>query len=108
MKKKPNYDWINNPNMDDRDKAALKRIKDLLEAGETEEAMHYASWNCDTFIRDAIPATVWKYMGGNLLPKGEENLKKEKGQVFFILPKEEKGTIKISYTEYRKLVNQIK
>lgn len=106
MKKKPNYKWVNNPDLNERDRAALKHIKDLLEAGDTEEAMHYASWNCDTMIRDAIPATVWKYMGGNLLPRGEENLKKEKGQVFFVLPKEEKGMIRIPYNEYRKLVNK--
>ena len=81
------FNWVNNPELNESDRANLSYIKKLLEEGETEAAMHYATWNCDTMIRDAIPATVWKYMGGGLTPKGKERLLKEKGTIFFIVPK---------------------
>lgn len=81
------FNWINNPEVTNSDRAALKRIKELLEAGKTAEAMNYATWSCDTIIREAIPATVWKYMGGGLTRTGEANLLKEAGTIFFIAPK---------------------
>jgi len=76
--------WVIDKSLNKRDKADLKRIKELYEEGKLKEAMKQAS-ELDTFVREFIPLAIWKRLGGELTPSGEERLKKattKKGRDF--------------------------
>lgn len=67
--------WTKPKYMDERDHSQLRHIYDLYKQGKFKQAMDYASFNCDTAIREEIPGEIWKKMGGELTPSGEARLK---------------------------------
>ncbi|HRE97760.1 MAG TPA: hypothetical protein PK637_13405 [Flavobacteriales bacterium] len=75
-KKKDAYPaWTRPKYMDERDHKQLRHIYDLYKQKKFKQAMDYASFNCDTAIREEIPGEIWKKMGGELTPSGEARLK---------------------------------
>lgn len=75
-KKKDSYPaWTRPKYMDERDHKQLRHIYDLYKKKKFKQAMDYASFNCDTAIREEIPGEIWKKMGGELTPSGEARLK---------------------------------
>lgn len=76
VSKKNSYPaWTRPKYMDERDHKQLRHIYDLYKQGKFKQAMDYASFNCDTAIREEIPGEIWKKMGGELTPSGEARLK---------------------------------
>lgn len=67
--------WTRPKYMDERDHRQLRHIYDLYKQGKFKQAMDYASYNCDTAIREEIPGEIWKKIGGELTPSGEARLK---------------------------------
>lgn len=76
MKNKKN-DWTTPEFLKQKDHDDLKEINRLYKEGKMEQAYNYAS-NLDTIVREEIPASIWKAIGGQLTKKGESNLKLEK------------------------------
>lgn len=69
-------DWSNPSYLSELDREDLKYVKFLYEQGEKELAYKTAS-DLDTIVRDEIPLSIWRDMGGKLTPVGEERLRKE-------------------------------
>jgi hypothetical protein len=67
--------WTRPKYMDERDHKQLRHIYDLYKKGKFKEAYNYASFDCDTAIREEIPGEIWKKIGGELTPSGEAKLK---------------------------------
>lgn len=67
--------WTMPKHLKESDHKALKRFYELFISGKIISAFSFAS-NFDTIVREAIPPDVWKQCGGNLTPKGKEELKK--------------------------------
>jgi hypothetical protein len=77
-KQKPKKaDWTEPEYMDASDHWTLKKIKKFYDEGDMSSAMETAM-NADTAIREEIPGDIWKKMGGQLTPSGEEKLKKKR------------------------------
>ena len=68
-------DWTEPAHLGSSDWFQLKRIKKLYEKGDMKEAMNFASFDCDTVIREEIPPHIWVAMGGKLTKAGEEKLR---------------------------------
>jgi len=79
-KRKPK-DWTEPRHLDEVDWSALKHIKLLCNKQKYQEAMEYATYSCDTEIREQIPPDLWLKMGGQLTSTGWEKLKKLKAEV---------------------------
>jgi hypothetical protein len=77
MKKKKSEikDWTEPAHLELRDWFQLKKIKRLYEEGDMKEAMNFATFDCDTVIREEIPPHIWVAMGGTLTKAGEEKLR---------------------------------
>jgi hypothetical protein len=74
-------DWTKPKHLDPYDHSRLKRIQDLCDKGDYDEAMEVAS-HVDTIVREEIPPDYWLKMGGRLTTTGEAKLKKLKKQGF--------------------------
>ncbi|MBI2722803.1 MAG: hypothetical protein HYX39_11575 [Bacteroidetes bacterium] len=75
MKKKTSetQDWTKPAFLKRTDWRDLKLVKKYYDEGNFKEAMNYAS-RLETIVREEIPPKIWKEIGGELTPKGEERL----------------------------------
>jgi hypothetical protein len=58
--------WTKPKHLNAKDHDDLKTIYRLYKEGKLKEAMQFASWECDTIIREQIPNEMWEKMGGKL------------------------------------------
>lgn len=71
------HDWTEPAHLNTADWIVLKRIQQLHEEGEMEEAMSVAR-ETDTIVREEISPQIWLDIGGTLTPTGLEKLRKSK------------------------------
>ena len=76
-KAKPENDWTKPEGFSQEDHTCLKRIYELHKNGKFKEA-HKAASELETALREEIPPEVWKEIGGELTPNGEEKLRRKK------------------------------
>ena len=74
-----NKDWTEPAHLGKDDWEILKKIKQLHEQGNMQEAMDVAM-STDTIVREEIPPQVWLDMGGRLTNAGWEKLRQERKQ----------------------------
>lgn len=79
LKDSKTSDWTMPKHLSKKDHSDLKIVKRFYVKGKFQEALKYAS-NLDTIMREEIPSSIWKEIGGKLTRTGEERLRKAKNK----------------------------